>query len=159
MGPVPKKTDAKSDSGLNLPLYLGIGIPGLACAFFLFFLLGRKKRSDEEHKQAILVEEKETLALEAVTTDFWNEVLKDPSDSNHISVLLPKAIIQILEKKYGLQNTSRERVLAALGDSDRSKEQEIRQIMSVCDHFRYGVGVQELPTEQLISRVKELLAV
>lgn len=159
MGPVPKKKDAKSDSGLNLPLYLGIGIPGLACAFFLFFLLGRKKRSDEEHKQAILIEEKETLALEAVKTDFWEEVLKDPSDSNHISVLLPKAIIQILEKKYGLQNTNRERVLATLGDSDPSKEQEIRQIMSVCDHFRYGFGVQELPTEQLISRVKELLAV
>lgn len=147
----------KAANGSNLSLYLGIGIPTITCAFFLLFLFARKKRSKDEHIIALAKEEKELHQLEAQTTDFWTEVLNHSSDSNQVSVLLPKAIIQQLETKYGLNNTSRERVLLELGDRDPQNEKEIRDIISQCDHYRYGFGADELPTEQLISRVKDIL--
>jgi hypothetical protein len=92
-------------------------------------------------------------------TDFWQEVLANPGDPNNLSINLPKAIIQILEKRFGLQNTSRERVLSEFGTSDKDGEREIRDIISVCDHFRYGFGVQEFPSDKLLERVRNILKV
>ncbi len=129
----------------------------MTCAFFLFFLIARKKRSAEEHVIALAKEDNEVQQLELQSTNFWTEVLNHQMDSNQISVLLPKAIIQQLESRFGLSNTSRERVLLELGDKDPQNEKEIRDIISQCDHYRYGFGVDELPSEQLISRVKDIL--
>lgn len=152
-----KSSTITTDNGSNLPIYLGIGIPGVTCALFLLFLLARKKRSREEHLQAMLVEEREQKAIAQATTDYWAEIEQRSDDANHISITLPKAIIQHLEKKYGLQNTSRERVLSELGNHSKEDEKEIREIISVCDHFRYGFGVQDFPSAHLIERVRLLL--
>jgi len=150
-----KKKQEKS----SMPLILGIAVPGATCALFFLFLMARRKRSKQEHDVALAKERYEEKMEQMANTDFWQEVLANPTDSNNLSINLPKAIIQILEKRFGLQNTSRERVLSEFGTSDKDGEREIRDIISVCDHFRYGFGVQEFPSTKLLERVRNILKV
>lgn len=150
-----KHFDKKESS--SIPLILGIAIPGATCALFFLFLMGRRKRSKQEHEVALAKERFEEKMEMMANTNFWNQVLENPHDANNISVNLPKAIIQILEKQFGLENASRERVLSAFADANSEGEKELRDIIGVCDHFRYGFGVQDFPSEKLIDRVKTIL--
>ncbi len=149
--------EGKSQDKSSMPLILGIAVPGATCALFFLFLMVRRKRSKHEHDVALakerMVEKQEQMA----NTDFWEEVMKNPTDANNISINLPKAIIQILEKRFGLQNTSRERVLSEFGSGNKNEEKEIRDIIGICDHFRYGFGVQDFPSDNLLNRVKNIL--
>ncbi len=155
------KEGAKNE-GSALPLILGIALPGTTFALFFLFLMMRRKQNKRAREKEAQQEITQSIpAFQATVpvsdTDFWAEVLAHKDDPNSVAISLPKAIIQVLEQKLGLIESSREKVLQTCAETDKDLERELREIISTCDHFRYGFGVKELPATALIDRVGSLL--
>ena len=70
---------------------------------------------------------------------------------------MPKAIIQQLEKHLKNGSLTREKALSVVADKDPDTASELRDIIEMCDHFRYGFGDAALDTEGLLAQADELL--
>jgi len=153
-GNTPSST--ASESGMNAWLITGIAAPVcLAGLLFLLFIRRRKqssapKPSPEQPAAAIFVAPK-------VSNDFWAEAIASKNDADAFSILLPKAIVQRLEKKLKTEGLSREKVFSLLTDRDPSAATTLREIVEICDHHRYGFGDTDLHAEELLARAEGIL--
>ncbi len=152
------KTSAKQSG--NTPMILGITIPTLFLSSILLLLFVNKKRKQRADN---LTEEPTTETficdpqVEETTMDYWYEVNQHASDPNHVAIFLPKAIAQLVQQRYKLkEECSRDILFARLNEENEDFSTVVREIIDTCDHYRYGFGVQEFPSHELIQTVREM---
>ena len=150
------RKNAEGKEGSNTTLIVGIATPVCLLGLLLFLFMGKRKRKDEEEKTA---EKPQLTFAPAATeqTDFWKMAQNAVADSNQFAIVLPKAIIQRLEKHFSQEFLTREKALALLADKDAETAHNLREVIDSCDHFRYGFGGTELDTAALLERAKQLL--
>ncbi len=159
VGPEMKQGIHKSVSekeGSNTTLIVGIATPVCLLGLLLFLFMGKRKRKEEEEKT---VGKTAPLISAPVVeqTDFWKIAQGAIGDNNQFAIVLPKAIIQRLEKQFRQEFLTREKALALLTDKDADTAHNLREVIEICDHFRYGFGGTELDTATLFERAKQLL--
>lgn len=162
---VAKNASAKETASQNkssVGLLIGIVTPISALGLLLLFLFLRKKRSQEPYSvHAERVEEHKNCVMNTFgspeTIDFWSEATSSLEDKNKFSIVLPKAIVQQLEKRYGCTFMSRDRAFDQLHSVHSEVSDRLKEIINQCDHFRYGFGVEEIHTEDLLIETKDLL--
>lgn len=147
-----KNTDEKEGSNTTLI----VGIPVCLLGLLLFLFMGKRKRKEDDGKTG---DQTTPLILAPATeqTDFWKAAQAAIGDNNQFAILLPKAIIQRLEKHFRQEFLAREKALNLLADQDADTAHSLREIIEICDHFRYGFGGAELDTAALFERTKGLL--
>lgn len=157
-GGAPKVAEDKND---KTTLIISIATPVCLLGLLLFLFIGKKKRR-EEHPTAIV---SETTTAEPVffnapkplESDFWKMASDAVGDANQFAILLPKAIIQRIEKRFRSEFLTREKALLLVNEQNHDTATSLRQIIDACDHFRYGFGGTELDSSDLFGRAKALL--
>lgn len=156
-GDAPKVEEKSND---RTTLIISIATPVCLLGLFLFLFIGKKKRKEEN----AAVGATETVAAEPVffnapkpvESDFWKLASDAIGDVNQFAILLPKAIIQRIEKRYKSEFLTREKALSLVHEQNQDAATSLRRIIDVCDHFRYGFGGQELACEQLLEEARIL---
>jgi len=124
----------------------------------VFFLFVRRKKGKDESKKPFAGKQAAVIPAEKKETkDYWKEAVEAVNNPDLFSVLLPKGIIQQLEKKLGMSGLTREKTMSLLFESNEQQAKGLRGIIEVCDHHRYGFGEQQLDTHTLLSDAKNLL--
>lgn len=154
------KTSTSSSSSSNTPMVLGITIPTLFLGAVLLVLFIRKKRKQQESTLENTTEKicwSPEPVCEEPAIDFWKETIAQVEDANTVAILLPKAITQLVQNRYGIkEELTRDRMFGLLNEENEDFSAVIREIIEMCDHYRYGFGVQEFPTHDLVETVREM---
>lgn len=151
----PDKTTDKSN---QTALIIGITTPVCLLGLLLFLLFKRKKNGSEQQPEAEHTTGKPSVVIPPLPTrDFWQETLESKDNPGAFSVLLPKAIVFELEKRLGQSGLSREKAFSILSDKHYEEAKELKEIIAICDQFRYGFGDEVLDTSGLLARTKALL--
>lgn len=150
----PKNDNEKE--GSNTTLIVGIATPVCLLGLLLFLFMGKRKRKEDEEKSTDVAPQL-VFAPVVEQTDFWKMAEASIGDNNQFAIVLPKAIIQRLEKHLRQEFLTREKAMSLLADKDHDLAHSLREIIEICDHFRYGFGGTELDTAALFERVKVLL--
>lgn len=151
-----------SNSGIKPSIIWGVGAPvGVLSLFFVFFLLRRKKETelhpeitDFSSLPPVFIEEQERITL--IESDFWQDAKLAIEQPNDFAVLLPKAIIQRIEKNVKCRCTSRDKAFSELQDKHPEIAKGLRDVIDACDHYRYGFGSTDFDTVQLYKTTEEL---
>lgn len=149
-----KNNDEKE--GSNTTLIVGIATPVCLLGLLLFLFMGKRKRKEEEKTDDGAPQLMRTPVVEQ--TDFWKMAQDTVGDNNQFAIVLPKAIIQRIEKHFRQEFLTREKAMSLLADKDADAAHSLREVIEICDHFRYGFGGSELNTVALLERAKQLLA-
>lgn len=149
-----KKNDEKESS--NTTLIVGIATPVCLLGLLLFLFMGKRKRKEEEKTADSAPQIMRTPVVEQ--TDFWKMAQDTVGDNNQFAIVLPKAIIQRIEKHFRQEFLTREKAMSLLADKDADAAHDLREVIEICDHFRYRFGGSELDTAALLERAKQLLA-
>ncbi len=126
----------------------------------MLFLIRRKKKAVPAGQQ---INAENAIGKTAVTVaplpnrDFWKETAEAQSNPGAFSVLLPKAIVAELEKHFRQSGLTREKAFSILSDNYYEEAKELKEIIAVCDQFRYGFGDETLQTSDLLARARALL--
>ncbi|MDH4473463.1 MAG: BatD family protein [Fluviicola sp.] len=148
-----KNNDEKE--GSNTTLIVGIATPVCLLGLLLFLFMGKRKRKEEEKTADSAPQIMLTPLVEQ--TDFWKMAQDTVGDNNQFAILLPKAIIQRIEKHFRQEFLTREKAMSLLADKDADTAHNLREVIEICDHFRYGFGGSELDTVALLERARVLL--
>ena len=139
-------------------LVVGIVSPVCLLGFLFFFFIRRKNGKTGKGKPVAGRPANPVVATAAAApVDYWKAAVEAVNDAGLFSVLLPKGIIGQLEKKLNRSGLTREKTLSLLSDKYESQAAELREIIGVCDHHRYGFEDQQLDTHDLLSRTKAIL--
>lgn len=160
----PKKsTDSKNAK--HWLVTIGAPAGGLLSLFLILALVRKNKNKSTEEPAEIRLEDKpisfitSTEALVSVVErDYWKEAEEALNHPNEFSVLLPKAIIQRVEKMECCAFQSREKAFDKLHDKNPSMANELRAVIEACDQYRYGFGAEELKTKELWLQVESIFA-
>lgn len=148
-GPVKRE-----ESGNVSTLVVSIATPICLLGLFLFLFLGKRKRKQEADAQ-----EQEKIILPTVpgaTEDYWQTAAESLGDLNKFAIVLPKAIIQRLEKRLG-SGLSREKALSLVADKNEETAAALRRVIDTCDQFRYGFGDADFDPHALFAEAGALL--
>lgn len=169
------KTDKKttinkqSKKKTNWMLTLGVPAGGAVSLLILFLFLRRGKRKEQVAATAeggliskpvhfLQDAESETPKREEpiVEKDYWKETETVLDDPEKFAVLLPKAIIQRVEKLECCSFQSREKAFDRLTAKNPEVAGQLRTIIEHCDLYRYGFGTLELDTNVLWKDTTQL---
>lgn len=162
-----KKT--KKESSSNSKLWIGIVAP-TSLLGILFVLLAAKRRKKKETEEAgavsqlserpkgpvFLNETEEVAPVEAI--DYWKDAERHMEDPSVFAILLPKAIIQRIEQCEKCNFQSREKAFDRLVDTNPEIAKGLREIIEMCDQYRYGFGAEHLETKVILANAENLLS-
>lgn len=137
-------------------LVVGIVSPICLLGGLLFFFMRRKKENRTLEKVDRQGGPVVKTAPPAPARDYWKEAVDALQDPEAFSILLPKAIVQRIEKKYGEPPITRDRAMALLAAKYDQQARELREVIGMCDQFRYGFGDQKLETQSLLERAARI---
>jgi len=160
-------TETKTASSSRSKLWMGIVAPtGLLGILFVFLAVKRRKKketekieipvADELPKGPIFLNESKESAP-AETIDYWSDAEKHVEDAGVFAILFPKAIIQRIEQCEKCNFQSREKAFDRLVDTNPEIATGLRELIELCDQYRYGFGAEHLETKEILARAKELL--
>ncbi|AEA43935.1 hypothetical protein Fluta_1948 [Fluviicola taffensis DSM 16823] len=167
-GTVRTKVTKSESSSINTRLILGIVAPtSLLGALFVFLMIRKRKKKDLAVIEAndsielpkgpvFLAESKEPVVAEAI--DYWTEAEKHIEDPSVFAILLPKAIIQRIEKCEKCNFQSREKAFDRLLDTHPEIAKSLREIIDLCDQYRYGFGGGHLETKEIFAHTEKLFS-
>jgi hypothetical protein len=166
-GSSKSKTTKSSSGSNNTKLILGIVAPtSLLGALFVFLMIRKRKKKDsvEETNQPIelsrgpifLTESNEPATVESI--DYWADAEKHIEDPSVFAILLPKAIIQRIEKCEKCNFQSREKAFDRLLDTHPEIAGNLREIIDLCDQYRYGFGGGHLETREIFKHTEKLFS-
>ncbi|MNK12817.1 hypothetical protein D3C87_308950 [compost metagenome] len=154
-------------SGSESKLWVGIMAPtGLLGLLFVFLAVRRRKKkevekqkdlnSEEMPKRPVFLDErKEVSPVESI--DYWKEAEKHAEDPGVFAILMPKAIIQRIEKCEKCNFQSREKAFDRLLDTNPEVAKGLREIIEMCDQYRYGFGAERLETKEILANAEKLI--
>jgi hypothetical protein len=139
----------------SLPVLMGIITPiTVLSLFYLFFFL--RKRKNYGGKPCEECKEQTCKTPEAI--NYWEQLTADDVDSMKCAILLPKAIVQQVDRLYSCSFGTRDKAFDQLAASHPYAEKRLREIIDSCDHFRYGLGTEALEITELIDESIEILS-
>lgn len=155
-GTAPKTDKETNDS---TTMIVSIATPVCLLGLLLFLFVGKKKRREEKASTEQRATKEQPVFFHApkpVESDFWKMAADAINDPNEFAILLPKAIIQRIEKRLRSEFLTREKALALVAEMNQETAASLRRIIDDCDHFRYGFGGQELSCVQLLEEARIL---
>lgn len=159
-------TVEKEDESLNstsvVNLLIGIVAPisGLGLLFLgLILLKNRKMRQSSitESNEHFVQPSPLNLPNSTSTVNFWQAAKDNLSDKNRFAVMLPKAIIQSVENKYGCCFSSREAAFSALEAKNPDSASQLRELINKCDLYRYGFENEDIDPYSLYNEALLLM--
>lgn len=151
--PAPKAPSSDNTATVVVSVVTPICLLGLLA----FLFIGKRKRHEEIIRESKL-EEKQCFPSQAIDTqDYWQRAEDTLEDKNQFAIVLPKAIIQQLEKRFRYDCLTREKAMSLLADKHPEEARTLREIIETCDQFRYGFGGSELDTHGLFVTTADLL--
>lgn len=166
-----KKTatsETKTKSSSKSKLWVGIVAPTSLLGLLFVFLAARKRKKKETGKIELsetdglpktpifLNETKAEIPKE--TIDYWKDAEKHVEDPSIFAILLPKAIIQRIEQCEKCNFQSREKAFDRLLDTNPEIAKGLREIIEMCDQYRYGFGAEHLEAKEILARAENLLS-
>ncbi len=148
-------------------LWVGIVAPTSLLGLLFLLLVVRKRKKKEVEK--ITVSETDDLVRKpvflddakpetpAAAIDYWKDAENHLEDPGVFAILLPKAIIQRIEQCEKCNFQSREKAFDRLLDTKPEIAKGLREIIEICDQYRYGFGAEHLETRELLANAENLL--
>ncbi|WP_186279956.1 BatD family protein [Fluviicola chungangensis] len=161
-------SETKTKSSSKSKLWVGIVAPTSLLGLLFVFLAVRKRKKKETGKielsetdelprtPVFLNETKAEIPVE--TIDYWKDAEKHVEDPSIFAILLPKAIIQRIEQCEKCNFQSREKAFDRLLDTNPEIAKGLREIIEMCDQYRYGFGTEHLETEKILAHAENLLS-
>ncbi len=158
----------KTESSSKSKLWVGIVAPTSLLGILFVFLAARRRKKKETEEIAIsdldelpkkpifLNETKTESPVEAI--DYWKDVERHMEDPSVFAILLPKAIIQRIEQCEKCNFQSREKAFDRLVDTNPDIAKGLREIIEMCDQYRYGFGAEHLETKEIFANAENLLS-
>ena len=156
------KTESRSKSALWVGIVAPTSILGLLFVFLL--LVKRKKKeektgatpvSDELPKKSVFLDEAKG-ETPAATINYWNDAERHVEDPGAFAILMPKAIIQRIEQCERCNFQSREKAFDRLLETNPEVAKGLREIIEMCDQYRYGFGAEHLETKAILANAENL---
>lgn len=164
----------KTSSSSKSKLWVGIVAPtSLLGLLFLFLAVRKRKKKDGEKitvsetdlpiKPVFLTDHMSPLASAIAQTpaapiDYWKDAEMHLEEPSVFAILLPKAIIQRIEQCEKCNFQSREKAFDRLLDTNPEIAKGLREIIEMCDQYRYGFGAEHLDTKAILENAENLLA-
>lgn len=157
----------KTSSSSKSKLWVGIVAPTSLLGLLFLVLAVRKRKKKEAEK--ITISETDDLARKpvfldeskpeapAVAIDYWKDAEQHLDDPGMFAILLPKAIIQRIEQCEKCNFQSREKAFDRLLDTNPEIAKGLREIIEICDQYRYGFGAEHLETREILANAENLL--
>lgn len=158
----------KTSSSSKSKLWVGIVAPTSLLGLLFLFLAVRKRKKKETEK--ITVSEAEDLPRKPVflneakqeapsaPVDYWKDAEMHLEEPSVFAILLPKAIIQRIEQCERCNFQSREKAFDRLLDTNPEIAKGLREIIEMCDQYRYGFGAEHLETKVILANAENLLS-
>jgi hypothetical protein len=158
----------KTSSSSKSKLWVGIVAPTSLLGLLFLFLAVRKRKKKETEK--ITVSETEDLPRKpvflnetkqeapAAPIDYWKDAEMHLEEPSVFAILLPKAIIQRIEQCEKCNFQSREKAFDRLLDNNPEIAKGLREIIEMCDQYRYGFGAEHLETKVILANAENLLS-
>jgi hypothetical protein len=143
----------------------------------VFLLLVKRKKKTEEKIEAAPVSDdlpkksvflnEGTDRMSATTSpmaqnsdviDYWKDAERHVEDPSVFAILMPKAIIQRIEQCERCNFQSREKAFDRLLETNPEVAKGLREIIEMCDQYRYGFGAERLETKAILANAENLLA-
>lgn len=159
-------SEAKTKSSSRSKLWVGIVAPTSLLGLLFVFLAARKRKKKEAEKIDIsetddlpkkpvfLSETKVDTPVEAI--NYWADAEKHVEDPSVFAILLPKAIIQRIEQCEKCNFQSREKAFDRLLETNPEIAKGLREIIEMCDQYRYGFGAEHLETKEILANTEAL---
>lgn len=149
-------------------LWVGIMAPtGLLGLLFVFLAVKRRKKretaklndlvSQDLPKGPVFLDERQEASPAAVI-DYWKDAEKHADDPGIFAILMPKAIIQRIEQCERCNFQSREKAFDRLVDTNPEVAKGLREIIEMCDQYRYGFGAEHLETREILANAEKLIS-
>ncbi|MDF3027883.1 MAG: hypothetical protein K0S23_2190 [Fluviicola sp.] len=160
------KKETKKESTSKSKLWVGIVAPtSLLGILFVFLAVKKRKKKETEKTEASVVgelpkapiflnETKETTLAEEI--DYWKDAERHVEDPSVFAILMPKAIIQRIEQCEKCNFQSREKAFDRLVDTNPEIAKGLREIIEMCDQYRYGFGAEHLETKEILTNAESL---
>lgn len=162
---LPNKDVKSSKKGkTNWLLVIGAPTGGLLSLMLVLLLVKRKREKPESELvpnelNAIPVHFLENEAIPLVKNDdYWAEAQNATGDPGLFAVLFPKAIIQRVERLERCVFQSREKAFENLSERNKTIAEQLKDLIQLCDQYRYGFGANELNTNELLQKADNLFA-
>ncbi len=174
-----KNSETKTSSSSKSKFWVGIVAPtSLLGLLFLFLAVKKRKKKETEkvgisetedfpRKPVFLDETKpdhmsplasETAQTPAAAIDYWKDAEMHLDDPSVFAIVLPKAIIQRIEQCEKCNFQSREKAFDRLLDTNPEIAKGLREIIEMCDQYRYGFGAEHLETRVILADTENLLS-
>lgn len=170
-------SEAKKQSSSRSKLWVGIVAPTSLLGLLFVFLAVRKRKkkeagkieiseADEFPKKPIFLSETKAdhmsplasamaqTPMEAI--NYWADAEKHVEDPSVFAILLPKAIIQRIEQCEKCNFQSREKAFDRLLETNPEIAKGLREIIEMCDQYRYGFGAEHLETKEILANTEAL---
>ena len=163
-----KISETKTSSSSKSKLWVGIVAPTSLLGLLFLFLAVRKRKKKEAGK--VEISETEDLPRKpvflnetkpetpAATIDYWKDAEMHLEDPSVFAIVLPKAIIQRIEQCEKCNFQSREKAFDRLLDTNPEIARGLREIIEMCDQYRYGFGAEHLETKAILANAESLLS-
>ena len=146
----------------------GVAAPSTLLGLLLVVLFIRKKKlkgikpvPSLEGNKAVLsanfIQESPSVACKG-DINYWDKAMAALDQPNQFSVLFPKAIIQRVEHCEKCFFQSREKAFDRLTEAYPEVAKGLRAIIEACDQYRYGLGIEELNTHDLVEKAEKWIA-
>ncbi len=158
------KTTSSSKSGLWVGIVAPTSLLGL---LFVFLAVKRRKKKTTEKIEVSALDElpkkpiflNETQAEKpAEVINYWKDAEKHVEDPGAFAILMPKAIIQRIEQCEKCNFQSREKAFDRLVETNPEIAKGLREIIEMCDQYRYGFGAEHLETKAILANAENLFS-
>lgn len=174
-----KSSETKTSSSSKSKFWVGIVAPTSLLGLLFLFLAVRKRKKKETEKveisetedfprKPVFLDETKpdhmsplasTMAqTPAAAIDYWKDAEMHLEDPSVFAIVLPKAIIQRIEQCEKCNFQSREKAFDRLLDTNPEIAKGLREIIEMCDQYRYGFGAEHLETRVILANAENLLS-
>ena len=160
------KSQAKTESNSGSRLWVGIVAPtSLLGLLFVFLLLMKRKKkgTDKTEVAALDAFPKTPVFLNEVKAEspaakinYWEDAEQHVDDPGAFAILMPKAFIQRIEQCEKCNFQSREKAFDRLVETNPEIAKGLREIIEMCDQYRYGFGAEHLETRAILANAENL---
>ncbi|MGV3613531.1 MAG: BatD family protein [Fluviicola sp.] len=173
-------SETKTENRSNSALWVGIVAPtSLLGLLFVFLLFVKRKKKEEDKVESASVSDefpKKSVFLNEIKADqtsplastigqtpsavinYWKDAERHVEDPSVFAILMPKAIIQRIEQCERCNFQSREKAFDRLLETNPEVAKGLREIIEMCDQYRYGFGAERLETKAILANAENLFS-
>lgn len=99
----------------------------------------------------------DSTAIPEPETDYFEEARMAVENADRFAAVLPKAILQKVARHAGIAE-SQPVVISWLEERGTAAAGELKGLMELCEHYRYGFGAVEIQPAAMLSRTEKALS-